>query len=130
MWDGKNWSAFGDGLKGFTRVRAVAASGTRVYAGGLRFAPDDLQDSGVMAWDGANWTSLPPSSTLIENDVRALATQGNDLYVAGSLYLGDGSKRHSILKWDGATWSAPGGGLPGNARTVTVSGTDIYVGGD
>ena len=41
-----------------------------------------------------------------------------------------GVSANHIAKWDGTSWSALGTGTNGLVRALTVSGTDVYAGGD
>jgi hypothetical protein len=67
--------------------------------------------------------------------VRAVAVSGADIYIGGDFTaVGAGGAVvpgvNYIAKWNGSSWSALGQGLNGIVRTIAVSGTDIYVGGD
>ena len=69
--------------------------------------------------------------------VDALAVSGTNLYVGGKFTNAAGiATADYIAKWNGSSWSALGsngagnGALNSTVRALTVSGTDLYVGGD
>ena len=152
-WNGTNWSALGsDGAGGGSLngdVKAIAVSGTNIYAGGFF---TDVNNGGtvlgaadyIAKWDGANWSALGSngsSNGSLLSGVRALAVSGTDLYVGGSFTdINNGgttlTAADKIAKWDGSNWSALGsngagnGSLTSTVTAITIVGTDIYAGGD
>ena len=71
----------------------------------------------------------------MNNYVYALASFGPDLYVGGSFGTAGGNNAFAIARWNGSSWSALGSpastsGLNNIVRTLTLSSTDLYAGGD
>ncbi len=135
-WDGGSWSALGPGVgvaagfqNDYDRVTGLAVIGNKVYAGGYFTtiggtgqSPGVLMTRGIAQWDGSAWSALGNGVT---GQVEAVAVIGDDLYVGGL--------SSDIVKWDGTGWSTLGIGLGPNGGThvyaLTVSGSDLYVGG-
>jgi len=67
----------------------------------------------------------------------ARGASGTKLYAAGQFTNGGGVPAINIAKWNGGAWSALGSGISGSTpggpspyvSALTVSGTDLYVGG-
>ncbi|HWB04295.1 MAG TPA: hypothetical protein VG796_14800 [Verrucomicrobiales bacterium] len=74
----------------------------------------------------ANWISMTPGATDYSVTAAVVDDSGN-LYVAGSTLYGS---RSNIAKWDGSKWSPMGPVLDGRVHALTVSGGDLYAGGD
>src|SRR5262249_22825920 len=60
---------------------------------------------------------------------RPLAVSGNDLYAGRYFTNADGIVVNSIAKWNGSSWVTLGSGIDGSVNALTVSGTNVYVGG-
>jgi hypothetical protein len=119
-WDGSAWSALGSGMgrSGVTpQVFALALSGTNLYAGGYFDTAGGVTVNGTAKWDGSAWSALGPG----RYGAMALAVSGTNLYAAVSSY---------VSKWDGSAWSGLGSGMSGSVRTLAVSGTALYAGGE
>jgi hypothetical protein len=130
-WNGSSWSALGSGLNNSAglnnvTVRALAVSGSDLYAGG-----DFDMAGGVLAfriakWNGSNWSALGSG---MNNVVNALAVSGSDLYVGGDFTTAGGNSANYIAKWNGSSWSALGSGMNNSVLALAVSGSDLYAGG-
>lgn len=84
-WDGITWSALGGGLElvlndPLAGVKALAMSGSDIYAAGEFFWAGDVTARSVAKWNGTSWSAL---GTGTDDIVRALATDG-----AGHLFVG------------------------------------------
>src|SRR5205807_2215403 len=136
-WAGNAWSALGSGLNAdlnagpfgelIGQVKALAVSGTNLYAGGDFMTAGDSEADFIAKWDGSAWSALGSG---LDGEVRALVVSGTDLYVGGYFATAGGSAASNIAKWNGNAWSALGSGLNGVVYALAVSGTDLYVGGD
>jgi trimeric autotransporter adhesin len=87
-WDGSVWSALGSGVSGydaFANIRALAISGTNLYAGGdFSFAGGSPANS-IAKCNGGAWSPLGSGVSVFAGGVLALATD-----TAGHLFLGGG----------------------------------------
>lgn len=130
-WDGHNWYALGSGLSGgqpYSRVNAIAVSGTSLYVGGSFNNAGAISANNIAKWDPATgWSALGNG---INGQVFDIALGPN-----GEVYaVGDFGTGH-IAKWDGNSWSDLGGGVSGEffpGRTgyilsVAVKGNEVYV---
>ncbi len=130
-WDGSAWSALGSGIPGpgaTANVYALAASGTKLYAGG-DFRATNGSPTYIAQWDGNSWSILGSVGSGGDGVVWALTVSGSNLYVGGWFSTVGGVSVANISKWDGNNWSALGSGLNGNVYALTTSGGDLYAGG-
>ena len=135
VWNGARWSALdtsNSNLNG--SIRAIAVSGTHVYAGGDFTEVGSLRVNRVMKWDGRKWSALGEG---VNGTVWAIATSGADVYIAGEFTTAGGVAANRIAKWDGRRWSPLSKGI-NDCKDATcspavyalaVSGIDLYVGG-
>ena len=89
--------------------------------------------------DGTLWSGLGSNGAgngAISGDVYAAAFSGGALYVGGDFVNAGGVATADYLaRWDGSAWSGLGSNGAGNGalndvvNAITVSGTNIYVGG-
>lgn len=142
-WDGSAWNALGSGGgNGVTdSVFALAVSGTNVYVGGdftqVNVGADSPANR-VARWDGSVWSVLGSGGgNGLDDSVFALVVSGNELYVGGAFFqanVGAAVAANGIARWNGSGWSALGSGggdgVLGSIRALTVSGSDLYVGGN
>jgi hypothetical protein len=123
------WSALGSGVSG--SVRAIAISGSHLYAGGYFTTAGGNPVSNIARWDGAAWSALGAG---VNAYVNSLAIGGSDLYVGGDFYSAGGVAANRIARWDtaGEAWYALGSGMAGYhvyALAVSESGA-VYAGGE
>jgi hypothetical protein len=128
-WNGNAWSALGAGIGGayYPNVRALAVSGSNVYAGGYFDTAGGSPANCIAKWDGSTWSALGSG---LQNGVYALAVSGGDLYAGGAFTNAGGSQISWIAKWDGSTWSGLGSGLDLSVLALAVSGSNVYAGGE
>ena len=155
-WDGANWSALGQGAD--QDVKALAVSGTTVYAGGAFLYPTNtggiaVSVNRVAKWDGTTWSALGGGVGgdvvgAAALNVLSLALVGSDLYVGGSFAYATNTAGftpskatlrpssvnpaipvYSIAKWNGTAWSALGAGVNAAVYALLTSGTSLYAGG-
>lgn len=120
-WNGRAWSALGDGVHEGSinpAVRALAAfdagSGPMLMAGGLMTQAGEVGTARLAAWDGKNW-SAPIHGLGPMGFVNALERTeiGDDatIFAAGSFESAGTVLAHSIAAFDGREWSALGNSL-------------------
>jgi hypothetical protein len=107
-------------------VKALAVSGTNLFAGGTFTTAGGNAANSIAKWDGSNWTALGSG---MDNNVLALAVSGTNLYAGGDFTTAGGTAANYIAKWDGSRWSALGSGMNGSVKALTLSGGALYAGG-
>ena len=139
-WDGKNWSALGEGTNGFINSMAVFddGSGPALYVGGGFVEAGGVKANKIARWDGETWSPLGSGT---DASVRAMVVfddglgDGPALYVGGYFNTAGGVKASKIARWDGETWSSLGSGTVGTVRAMVVfddglgGGPALYIGG-
>ncbi len=115
-----------------TGVNALHFHQGAIYAGGALRTASGQPANLVARWNGTQWINLGgalPSNTALQNRVWTFGSRGTELIAAGSFSTIGGVSANSVAVWNGTTWSALGSGVMGEALTVAVDGSDIYVGG-
>ncbi len=136
-WNGSAWSAVGTGFR-HGAVRAFAANGDSLYAGGSLDTCGAIRVAGIACWDTATgkWSALN-KGIQTPRLVDALLFDRNLLYVAGVLGAITNVTEvpaSNVATWDGSGW-APLGATSLNSVnypfviTVSTAGSDLYVGG-
>ncbi len=136
-WDGRAWSALGEGIMGgdFPGVIAMANDGRRVYAGGTFTRAGDIGAENIAMWDTQRQRWQPLGSGL-NRYVSALAMAPNgNLYAAGGFTQAGSLNVNHIARWDGARWHRLGKGLtnspahrgPVYINGLAMHGSDLYV---
>jgi hypothetical protein len=142
-WNGSNWAAVGTGTGNILPgVRAVAIDGSTIYAAGHFNSLGGVAVNNIARWNGSTWSPLGTGITNAGNaafaDVYALAVANGQLYVGGDFETAGAVSASSIARWDGSNWFALGQGVadgdgflgPPIVYALTVSGNNVYVGGD
>ncbi|HPA20564.1 MAG TPA: hypothetical protein PLU30_22625, partial [Verrucomicrobiae bacterium] len=111
-------------------VRALAVSGTNLYAGGWFTTAGGIGASRIAKWNGTWWSALNGGVTGFEPYVGALAVAGSNVYAGGSFVTAGGIGATNIAMWNGTSWSALGSGMNSMVSALAVSGNDLYAGGD
>jgi hypothetical protein len=119
-------------------VWAIAIIGSNVFAGGefTQLGDGKTFVNYIVKWNG-NWSAFGSSNNGVNNSVLSIAISGSDIYVGGSFnLLGDGTSANYIAKWNTTTgaWSTlkcgDSNGVNYYVRSIVISGSDVYVGGD
>jgi hypothetical protein len=140
QWNGSNWSALGSGVN--DSVNALAVSSSNLFVGGVfteacgnaACNSGNLTVNHLAQWNGSNWSALGSG---VNDNVTALATSGSNLYVGGVFTQTCGNAAcnsgnltvNHIAQWNGNIWSALVNGVNDNVTALTVSGSNLYVGG-
>lgn len=122
--DWQVWN-LGSGMNGY--VKALAVSGSTLYAGGSFTTAGGTAANYIALWNGSAWSALGSG---MSGAVNALAVSGSTLYAGGSFTTAGGFAVNRIAKWNGSAWSALGSGMDNTVSTLVVSGTTLYAGGD
>lgn len=132
-WDGTAWAPVGQGADYL--VNCLASLNGDLIAGGDFQAIGGVAASRLARWDGTMWTALTGGQGASDT-VNAIAVIGADVYVGGEFGSIGGIAARYLARWNGSQWQRLGSGLDddftadGGVRTLIVSGTDLYVGGD
>lgn len=155
-WDGKQWSALGDGVSQvdgpehpFGMVTVLATfndgSGPAMFAGGSFNTAGGQPAHGIARWNGSDWRALDEGISgpvYADPHVRALAAfddgTGPSLLVAGKFDAAGGEPARNVAKWQGMKWwplTEGIGDLSASVNAVAVvprdngQGQDSYFGG-
>ncbi len=156
-WNGTHWGALSsDGQGGgalptsSSVVYALAVSGGNLYVGGyFAWIYDGSMASvsgaaHIARWDGAHWSALGSNGaggSSLNAAVYSIAINGTDIYAGGTFTNVNNNgvvltAADYIAKWDGTNWSALGsngtgdGALTGGIRTLALTGSTLYAGGE
>jgi hypothetical protein len=114
--------------KGSSEINALAASGSDVYAGGIRTGTGTILYEAIVWKNGEVLWSLASSS--LTEGVKSLAASGPDVYAGGAEipeYKGErpGSYAATVW-WNGKALWRLGRGYGGGVTSLAVSGPDVY----
>jgi len=135
-WNGANtWAALGTGVS--NEVDALAASGSDVYVGGVFAAAGGVANTHDIAkWNttAGTWSALGSG---VSSYVFAVAIGADGVYVGGLFGAAGGKASRNFGLWHttiaaaDANWDGRFGAINvnGSVQTITVSGSDVYVGG-
>jgi trimeric autotransporter adhesin len=141
-WNGSTWSVLGSGGGNgvIGRVNAIAVSGNDVYVGGefsqVNFGGTAVNATNIARWNGTSWLALGSGGNGVNGEVNAITVSGNDVYVGGNFtqVAGGTVSANYIARWNGSMWfplgSGGGNGMNSLVSAITVSGNDVYVGGN
>ncbi len=121
-WDGKSWSALGEGLDNVATALLVhdqdlIVGGSFSHAGGQSV-------SQLARWDGRAWSPLEPD---LGGWVYALASHAGNIVVGGFLITWPPPLTHHVVHWNGVMWEPL---LTGGAEEPVVAlasyGGDLF----
>jgi hypothetical protein len=148
QWNGSSWSALGSGISGAggdinsPYVKALAVSGSTLYAGGEFTTAGGNSANNIAQWNGTSWSALGSgmggTGYPYYPNVSALVVSGGTLYAGGDFSTAGGTAAIGLAQWNGSSWSALGSGISGvgvdgydpYVSALAVSGSTLYVGGD
>ncbi len=135
VWDGENWSAAGSpNLANNNWIHAAIgwmapnATGELVIGGDFStFAGADANR--VARWNGASWDVMGAG---VNNSVSCFAVWDADgsgstpphVIAGGHFTTAGGVGANRVARWDGSAWHPLGGGVGGEARTMTTWDAD------
>lgn len=134
-WDGTSWSFLGSNWS--WAVRALAAPGGTIVAGGVFVSVGSLYCPGIVQWNGSSWSPLGAGGALgpggWSGGVEALEVLANGQLVAGGGFSQIGGvAANGIARWNGTTWVALGSGAGANGwvgSLKTLTNGDLVAGG-
>jgi hypothetical protein len=106
IFDGTNWSGFGEVSGSTCIVYDIGFLGNDIYLAGLFSRAGGLSSPGLAKWNGSDWSSVG-----FAGQALALASDGTNLYVGGSFTNAGGVLNTNIARFDGTNWYALGSGL-------------------
>ena len=137
VWDGFAWSSLsaprhGHGIT--LSVRAVAATPTNLYAGGIFTGAGRVKASRIAKWDGTNWSAMGSgvkgTNEGTGTSINAIAVRDGDVFVGGVFTNAGGVAASNIARWNGSAWSPLGVGVGNSVLALAVVGNDLYAGGN
>jgi hypothetical protein len=147
-WDGRAWTALGDGLDAGVSSMIVFddGSGPALFVGGSFSHASGVAAAHLAKWNGSEWSALPseittrfpdsPISALAVFDDAAPPSAGHAepaLYVGGELVSAGGIPVSGVARFDGTSWSALGSGVDGRVESLAVfddgGGPALWAGG-
>jgi hypothetical protein len=147
-WNGSAWSALGSNGSGNgaivccagQSVNSLLLSGSALYVGGIFTNVAGIPEADYIAkWNGSSWSALGSNGSgdgALNYAAFALAASGSDLYVGGGFTNAAGlAAADFVARWNGSSWASLGSNANGNGAlnnwvyALTISGTDVYVGG-
>jgi hypothetical protein len=117
LWDGTAWKSAG--LDIGNPVTAMTVSGENLYLGD--------ESGNVSKLDGAQWADVGAPNGPGGSSIRAIAVAGPDLYIAGGFSIP--GLTHGVARWNGSEWSSLGSGVTGGALALSVTDSNLFLGG-
>lgn len=137
-WDGRQWSAVGDGTNGRVRTLAVFDNdlGPALYAGGDFTEASGAPAAHMARWDGREWSSLGDGLSDIARSIVGFDDglgDGPQLYVSGDFRSAGRLTANRVARWDGTQWHALADGMDDIVHALAVyddgRGASLYAGG-
>jgi trimeric autotransporter adhesin len=131
QWNGSVWSAMGTGFSDVVKTIAVGVSG--VYAGGPFITINGTTVNRIAQWNGSSWAAIGSGIAGVNNTIAVNALDigfTGEIYAAGNFTTtGTGASVNRVAAFKGGVWTPLGYGVNGIVNSVSVSGTNVYVGG-
>ncbi len=128
-WNGSSWISMGTGMN--DDVFALTAYGGYIAAGGKFTQAGATNAHYIAEWSGAAWVSF---NFQPDNWVKAIAYYNGSLILGGNFInvsaSGGSLFVNRICKWDAAGCTRMITGANQNVKTMYMSDTSLYVGGD
>ena len=143
-WDGRSWSALGEGVAGGARALAVYddGRGPALYVGGTFQTAGGVTAKGIARWNGTAWSSvggLADGQILDLAVIQAPFDEGPVLYAVGLFSFAGGVSANSIARYNGAFWTSLGAGVGDSVYPIVRAvggfddglgnGTAVFAGG-
>jgi hypothetical protein len=92
-WNGGSWSGLGSGMGMDHSVRAIAVSGSTVYAAGPFSVAGDCTSgcTNIAKWDGSTWSPLGTGITTNYQAVYTVAVSGTTVVAGGGGFTSAGT---------------------------------------
>ncbi|MEK6676603.1 MAG: hypothetical protein AABZ47_13240 [Planctomycetota bacterium] len=123
-WDGKEWHAMGDGVKG--AVYSLIIHDGQLIAGSELWTKEEERAETILSWDGMNWV---PLGGQLEGLVRAMAIFRGQLIAGGSFAIQGLEGYYLAVQWDGIQWLPIGVNLLGDISALAVFRDELVAGG-
>jgi hypothetical protein len=130
IWDGSHWTAPSAASRSNLRVDALTSNAGEVLASELITRGLEVVDQYLVRYVGTNRTVLARG----ESAQMTLMRRARDgIYCTGEFRGVAGVATGNLARWNGTNWSRVGEGvfhgLSGNAKCLSVAGTNVYAGG-
>ena len=142
LWDGARWSTLGSGMirdawGDAGDIRALALSGTTLYAGGAFVKVNGLAANNIAAWNGTTWSALGNGvrdTADGQTPVRVMLVSGASVYVGGYFNLAGNKAANALATWNTSTqtWTPQQPALEPHAEVVALARANdgsVFVGG-
>ncbi|MBD0257192.1 MAG: PQQ-binding-like beta-propeller repeat protein, partial [Cytophagales bacterium] len=121
-------------------VVTLAVSGGTVYAGGTFYFVDDQVRPGAVAIDAATGqvTAWDPGLKVSKSGISAIVVDRNKVYLGGNFWSVGNQYRNNVVVVDAVTgqpgawnpWMAYLGAFYQGVSTISISGSNLFLGGD
>jgi hypothetical protein len=131
-WNGNVWAPLGDGMRTGIYdgvVRALAASGRYVYAGGTFNTAGSTHANNIARWDGNGWQPLGSGVGGGLEQVLAVSVRGNELYAGGNFTKAGNVTVSNAAVWNGQEWGSLGFLTDAPVHAIATDETRIYIAG-
>jgi hypothetical protein len=107
-WDGSNWTALGNGIRGSYVYRTLVFN-NELYAVGDFDSAGTVASSDVAKWNGTNWIALNSNA---DGRIYGIDELNGEIYVSGNFSVTSGVATKNVAKLTGTGWQQVGQGLP------------------